>query len=396
MLLIPTAQLRRFESPDLQERIKDAARLDRLKLTSTPGGGILHFFSNSLREKSKALELALEELERLGECKEVSTFVPEDMVSPLIGTRGRQIAALQELTRANFRFERKVEDMQNRQVRVSGSLRDIRHAVEKLHSRVIDKRVEMPQSSFAKFAIPQPSASHLIGKGGQFTKSLYQNFGVELKVSRDESCDERKELVALLIGPQKDCLEALNEVVSKLADAAFNSDYQRNVNERTVLLVKTRRSESGFNALVREVKRQAEVSLKVFEGLKDEYRVEVAGDLRERQKAIRGLLAEIQSADPPKRRPRSRSRSLTPLATSVNVLVPKTLVGRLIGKGGENVKVLKSRSGCHINFQQADLKSVQTGEGQEARSCTITGSAVSIAQGVRHLPITMQHGKRAN
>lgn len=386
MLLIPAAQLRFFENPDLQERVKDASRLDRLRLTPMRGGGgILHFFSNSLREKSRALELVLGELERLGECKEVSTFVPEDMVSPLIGTRGRQIAALQEITKTNFRFERKVDDMQDRQVRVSGSLRDIRHAVEKLHSKVIEKRAEVPENTFAKFAIPQPSASHLIGKGGQFTKALYQKYGVELKVSRDESCDERKELVAILIGQPKECLEALNEVVAKLADAAFNSDYQRNVNDRTVLLVKTRRSESSFNALVREMKRQAEVSLKVFEGLRDEFRVEIAGDLRERQRAIRALLAEIQSHEAPKRRPRSRSRSHTSPTTCVNVLVPKTLVGRLIGKGGENVKVLKSRSGCHINFQQADLKSVQTGDGKEARSCTITGSAVSIAQGVRYL-----------
>jgi transcription antitermination factor NusA-like protein len=69
----------------------------------------------------------------------------------------------------------------------------------------------------------------------------------------------------------------------------------------------------------------------------------------------------------------------------VNVLVPKTLVGRLIGKGGENVKILKSRSGCHINFQQVDLKTLQTGDGKEARSCALTGSAASIALGVRYL-----------
>lgn len=386
MLLIPASQLRRFESADLQGRIKDASRLDRLKLTYMPGGGgILHFFSDSLREKSKALELVLEELDRLGESKEVSTFVPEDMVSPLIGTRGRQIAALQEITKTNFRFDRKVEDMQDRQVRVSGSLRDIRSAIEKLYSKIIEKRAEIPENTFAKFAIPQPSAAHLIGKGGQFTKSLHQRYGVELKVSRDESCDERKELVAFLIGPPKACMEALNDVIGKLADAAFNSDYQRNVNDRTVLLIKTRRSESGFNTLVREVKRQAEVSLKVFEGFRDEFRIEIAGDLRERQRAVRALLEATQSHDSPKRRPRSRSRSHTPLTTSVNVLVPKTLVGRLIGKGGENVKILKSRSGCHINFQQVDLKTLQTGDGKEARSCALTGSAASIALGVRYL-----------
>lgn len=386
MVLIPAAYLRHFESHDLQNHIKATSHLDRLKLTSMPGGGgILHFFSDSLREKGKALELVLGELDHLGETREVSTFVPEDMVSPLIGTKGRQIAALQEITKTNFRFERKIEDMQDRQVRVSGSLRDIKNAIEKLYSKVVEKRAEVPDNAFAKFAIPQPSASHLIGKGGQFTKSLYQNFGVELKVSRDESCDDRKELAAILIGPNKECMEALNDVVAKLADAAFNSDYQRSGSDKTVVIIKTRRGESSINAMVREVKRDADVSLKVFECFRDEFRVEIAGELRERQRAVKALLKEMQPYESPKRRPRSRSRSPTPSTTCVNVLVPKTLVGRLIGKGGDNVKILKSRSGCHINFQQQDLRNVTTGDGKEARSCTLTGSAASIALGVRYL-----------
>lgn len=387
MLLIPAAHFRRFDSSDMQTRIKAVARLERLKLEGLPGnsGGVLHFYSSSMREKSKALDLVLEEFDRLGESREVSTFVPEDMVSPLIGTKGRQIAALQESTRANFRFERKVEDMQDRQVRVSGSLRDIKHAIQTLYSKVVDKRAEIPDNIFAKFAIPQPSASHLIGKGGQFTKSLHQHYGVELKVLRDDSCDDRKELAAILIGPHKDCLEALNEVITKLSDAEFNCDSQRSGCEKTVMLMKIRRSESGIHSLVREVKRTAQVSLKVFEGYRDEFRVEIAGDLKERQRAIRVLLEETQFRESPKRKTRSRSRSPTAPTTILNVLVPKSLVGRLIGKGGENVKVLKNRSGCHINFQQQDLKTVQTGEGKEARSCTLTGSAEAVALGVRNI-----------
>ena len=388
MLLIPAAHLRRFDSSDMQTRIKAEAHLDRLKLEEMPGNsgaGVLHFYSHSMREKGKALGVVLEELERLGELREVSTFVPEDMVSPLIGSKGRQIAALQDFTRANFRFERKVEDMQDRQVRVSGSLRDIKNAIETLYSKVVDKRAEVPDNIFAKFAIPQPSASHLIGKGGQFTKSLYQHYGVELKVSRDDSCDDRRELVAILIGQHKDCLDALNEVVAKLTDAEFNSDYQRTGNEKTVMLMRIRRSESGIHSLVREVKREAQVSLKVFEGYRDEFRVEIAGDLKERQRAIRVLLEEVQSRESPKQRTRSRSRSQSPQTTILNVLVPKSLVGRLIGKGGENVKILKNRSGCHINFQQQDLTTVHTGDGKEARTCTMTGSAEAIALAVRNV-----------
>jgi transcription antitermination factor NusA-like protein len=67
------------------------------------------------------------------------------------------------------------------------------------------------------------------------------------------------------------------------------------------------------------------------------------------------------------------------------VAVPRALVGRLIGKSGENVKALKGKSGCHINFQQQNLKEVKTADGQEARVCTMTGPSGAIALGVRLL-----------
>lgn len=376
MVLIPPEQVRDFESGHTREKLNEAGRV-RLGDMSK-GGKVLFLTTNSQRNRAKGLDLVMEALESAGNLREVSTFVPEDMVSPLIGTRGRQIAALQDLTHTNLRFEKKLEGLMEREVRVSGHSRDIRFAIEKLHSRVTERKSD-ESPIFAKFVIPLSSASHLIGKGGVFTKNLLQRYGVELKVGRDDSCDETKELAALLLGRKSGCLEALPEVVMKVEDAIFNSDAQK-YSDKTTILVKTNRSEGTFNGLVREVKRESGVSLRVFESLKDEFRVEVTGELRERQRAVRMLL-EGASRESPRRRSRSRS----PVPFAINIIVPKTLVGRLIGKGGENVKMLKSRSGCHINFQQTDLKAVQTGDGKEARACTMTGSPTAIAMGVRCL-----------
>ena len=338
---------------------------------------MLYVQTDEHKDRMKALDLVMETLERAGDVRELSTFVPEDLVSPLIGTHGRQIATLQEITRTNLRFEKKTEGFSERQVRITGRSRDIRFAIEKLHARVIERKTEdIP--AFAKFVIPASSASHLIGKGGAFTKNLLQRYGVELKVGRDENCDEKRELVAILLGRKSDCYDALPEVVGKLEDAVFNSDSQKH-SSKTAMMIKTKRSERAFNDLVREVKRDAGVSLRAFESVREEFRVEMTGELRDRQKAVRLLLEGARKESPA---PRSRSRS-PPFATSV--IVPRSLVGRLIGKGGETVKLLKSRSGCHINFQQTDLKTVQTGDGKEGRACVVTGSPRAIALGVRCL-----------
>ena len=376
MICIPSSQVREFEGGQVRNKLNE---LGRVRLGDMPGGGkILYLTCESQKERVKALDLVLETMEEGGDLREVSTFVPEDLVSPLIGTHGRQIAALQELTHTNLRFEKKLEGLSERQVKVTGHSRDIRFAIEKLHARVTERKTEeIP--AFAKFVIPLNSASHLIGKGGAFTKNLLQRYGVEMKVGRDDSCDEKRELAAMLLGRKSDCLEALSEVVSKVEDAIFNSDSQKH-SDKTIILVKIRRSEGAFDSLVREVKREAGVSLRVFESFKDEFRVEMTGELRDRQRAARILLDGAGRESP-----RRRSRSRSPVPFSTNIIVPKTLVGRLIGKGGENVKMLKSRSGCHINFQQNDLKTVQTGDGKEARACTVTGSPTAISMGVRCL-----------
>ena len=393
MLLAPPALHDLFDSYDFQAQIKTSTHLDSIhldtRLPDTPHRSrVLHLRSANLADTFEALSLVMREMSRVGEGREVSIFIPEDMVSPFIGTKGRGVFALQDQTSTKIQVEKPVEGMRDRQVRINGAEDDVHNAVQILYRKVVERRhpIDFIPGNTIKFAIPQTCAAHLIGKGGSFTKALQKDFGVELKVSADSSCKE-KELSAILIGKKSRCLEALDEVIKKMEEAIYNSDAPKNAS-RTVMLLRTQASDATIDSLVRAVKKEQDVSVKLYSPINGEFRIEISGDLRRRQKATRMLIDALDSSrhrHSPRRRSRSRSRSLSPARTTINVAVPRSLVGRLIGKSGENVKMLKGKSGCHINFQQQNLKDVKTADGQEARVCTMTGPANAIAQGVRLL-----------
>jgi len=380
MILIPSKQVQEFENGQTREKLHEVGRV---RLGDTPTGGkVLYLLCDSQKDLTKGIDLVMQGLESTGEIREVTVFVPEDMVSLLIGTHGRHIDIFQEFTRTSVCFEKKQIGLTERKVKISGFSQDIRFAIEKLHSRVRDKNPpETP--AFVKFVIPDKSAAHLIGKNCYFVKFLLHKYGAELKIKPNNNCEENKEQLAVLFGRKSDCLEALPEVVTKTEDAIWSVGSQ-NYTDKTIILVKTRKLEGAFNDFVREVKREVDVSFRVFKCLNDEFRVEITGELRHRLKAMR-LLLEDAGKKSPRPRSRSRSRSRSPVPLIINIIVPKVLVGRLIGKGGDNVKMLKSRCGCHINFKKNDLKTVQTGDGQEGRACTVKGSPAAIAMGVRYL-----------
>lgn len=377
MLRAPPALYDLFESCDFQMQVQSEALLQAIVLEKpTATGRTLSLRGPSLRSKFEALKLVLREFERVGESHDIIFFIPQSLVSRFIGAKGREVFALQSQTCTEIQVGNAVPDSSDREVRISGTEDAVRSAVEMLHRKVVEYRPAA--DSGIKFAIPQTCAAHLIGKGGSFTKALLRDFDVELKVNSDSACKER-ELSAILLGKKARCLEALDEVVKKMEDAIYNSDTPKNGSKTVMLLRST--SESRLNDIARSLKKDLDVVVRLYEPEDDEFRVEISGDLRRRQKAIKILLG---FGDKPQRRRRSRSRS--PLVrTSVNVAVPKAVVGRLIGRSGENVKMLKGMYGCQINFMQLELKEMRTAEGGEARVCTVSGRSEDIAKTVRLL-----------
>ena len=376
MLRAPSALYDLFDSCDFQMHVHNEAQIQAVVLgPPTPSGRTLILRGTSLRSKFDALKLVLREFDRVGESHEIVFFIPEGLVPRFIGTQGRGVLALQSQTSTQIQVGNTMES-KDREVRISGTEEAVRSAVEMLHRKVVE--YQPAAESGIKFAIPQSCAAHLIGKGGSFTKALLRDFDVELKVSSDPVCKER-ELSAILLGKKPRCLEALDEVVKKMEEAIYNSDTPKN-GSKTFMLLRAD-SESQLNEVARGLKKDLDVTIRLYEPEDGEFRVEISGELRRRQKAVKVLLGVLEK---PHRRHRSRSRSPAS-RTSVNIAVPKAMVGKLIGRSGENVKMLKGKSGCHISFMQQELKEVKTAEGGEARVCNVTGRPKDIAQAARLL-----------
>ena len=77
-----------------------------------------------------------------------------------------------------------------------------------------------PRDKFApKFVVLNAYAGHFIGKGGQFTKRIKEQYGVDIKVWKSELPVQEDEEVAVMHGKPTDRLEAITDVIHKLDEA---------------------------------------------------------------------------------------------------------------------------------------------------------------------------------
>jgi len=65
--------------------------------------------------------------------------------------------------------------------------------------------------------------------------------------------------------------------------------------------------------------------------------------------------------------------------------IPESLVGLVIGRGGEQIKRLQSDSGCKIRI-------ARDSDGTQERTCTLTGSQLCIDEAKRMLGEVVQRG----
>jgi len=296
-----------------------------------------------------------------------------------------------------------------------------------------------------KFVIPANSTGNVIGRGGAFTKHFRTEFKVEIKVVKGQSplCEE-DECIVVLRGRPMDCFKALENLVTHISEAIRNTSeiskdstkfllaptqakklqsttalkdiaYKTHTNieflpdrqtgqERDTVLMLSGQLELRVEAakqilatledLVLSFERPKERSPKreVVEPVKTEYSSEKYRDTakEEREKRSEGKRRRSRDYSYERRDSRDRGRRRSSSSqgsprTDVCMTVPDELVGRLIGKNGDNVKGIMGKSGCTIKFQKSPCRDLRTPEGGSARLCTVTGSASRIAKGVRIL-----------
>jgi len=362
MLSVPDSMAEAFESRERREAlIQDSSLHVQVRKDS---GTILCLSRAALPAQVAAMRRILEDCDAKEEIREVRIYVPADMVAVIIGKRGRQIAKYQDQSKATISVEDKsAPHMPERVITIGGQLRQIQTAIELIHTAVTEHRCyDKERQTTLKMKVTPAEARHL---------ESWVSARTEMRLLEE---------TVVVQGSVRECLMGMNRALELLEDFAPTDHLQ-------VQVLLSRKPEDIKLQLkqLREEVREGQLEYLVEAG--DQCHLDIKGPLSERQHILRKVLEELEnttrgSSQNSRHRSRSRDRrSSSPCI--LNILVPQEFVGRLIGKAGINVNQMKSQSGCQINFQPHNLRTLRASQGEEARVCTLSGTQKSVAAGTR-------------
>ena len=363
MISVPDSMASTFESRQMQEElIQDSSLHVQVR---TDSGTILCLSRAQLPAQLSAMRRALEECDSKEGMREVHIYVPADMVAVIIGKRGRQIAKYQDQSKAAISVEdRSIPHMSERVITIGGQLRQIITAIELIHTAVTEHRCyDRDRQTTLRMKVTVEEAHHL---------ENWVQSRTEVRLIDG---------TVVVQGSVRECLMGMNRLLDLLDEV--------NPKDRIEIQVLLSRKPEDIKLQLKQIReRMREGQLEYMAESDDQCRLDIKGQLVERQNVLRTVLEELESttragsSDNSRHRSRSRDRrSSSPCI--LNILVPQEFVGRLIGKGGINVNQMKSQSGCQINFQPHNLRLLRTSQGEEARVCTLSGTEKSVATGTR-------------
>lgn len=423
-VVIPMPIKQRLESSEALSRIVERSRVERISWPETADipdftDSVLSIVGEDSSSKMRAFSMVrdrqiMEEFAGYYEGRaefDAKIFIPDSMVSLLIGKKGRQIEQIQNASHTTISVIDKIKGLKDRVVKIIGKPGSITSAARLIYNMVIDKN-QVPEDRQAelfqlRFLIPKGHVGVLIGKNGSYPRTLRTNYSVDLQVDAKEGSSEEY-AVSVLVGKYEHCMKALPEFVGKLHDA-FES---KSDNSDIRLLVP---ASAGTRVLssctlhtdaVSAIKNQSRCSIKVSERGADS-EVRFAGTERAKTQALELVAERIDAAAKGLRSPRyddrrspryddRRSRSVERRSRSIdhrrhspehraaiNILVLEEHVARLIGRNGDNVKKLKSKTGAHITFQKEATTEVKPESNIKFKVCTIEGTPSQIEDAVR-------------
>lgn len=150
-------------------------------------------------------------------------------------------------------------------------------------------------------------------------------------------------------------------------------------------------SSKNYSGLLRDVKEKiADIDI-WSERFQDGRTIFISGPRRSKHEALKALLTKgerrrsVDRRSPRRDSPRRENSPRRAKQSSINITVPETLVARLIGKNGENIKNIMHKSNSNISFQKQEQPDIKTPDGGPARICTLKGTPNSIADGLKIL-----------
>mmetsp|Transcript_9749 Transcript_9749/g.19069 ORF Transcript_9749/g.19069 Transcript_9749/m.19069 type:complete len:445 (+) Transcript_9749:1980-3314(+) len=415
-LVLSQSLLDRFDNRDLLDSMRRRSQvssltLSRLDTQKSEDRGLIVMKDRDSEKVMRCFRLFVDEHTRIGSGDVICVImmIPDRMVAQIIGRGGKQINKFSSSSKTVISILERTFESPDRRVSIEGEHSSVEAAVREIYSMICRNRTSHPEAGMAKFIIPSNCAGFIIGREGYFTKSLRETFSVEVKIMKADGrpCSETESIVTLL-GSLENCKEAVSPLLKKISEAMANIDTTNShTKEKTRLIIPAYMAVKLIGkggSTIREIMKNASgSSIHVLSDKNSErdlvqVEVNIRGPLPARIEATVLILDKVNeistsqhhTPEPVEQKPlrspvrRSRSRSRSP-RTEVSVTVPNMLVSRLIGKRGDNVKALMSRSGCIMNFQQANESEILTPEGSQARLCTVQGSTRAIAFGVKLL-----------
>lgn len=151
-------------------------------------GKVIKVQAKSLKVRKKAARILVEEMmaelhKKVGDTITVLVFIPEGMVSLIIGAKGRQIKVLTQDSDTDIVVNQPIHRMSHRTVKIDGEPKNIARAISMIYGLLEDraedfKDITEPAKPFnintikvtARYVIDHKVVGFVIGRNGQFTK----------------------------------------------------------------------------------------------------------------------------------------------------------------------------------------------------------------------------------
>ena len=287
-----------------------------------------------------------------------------------------------------------IKNFPERQIKISGRIGDIEKSVKEIHGFTIDKRPSPEpkppnlDKTSAKFVIPEECSRYFIGKNSLFTKRLKADFEVDVKIVKCDNLPcKNTENIVVVSGKTRHIKRSIKIVVEKIVEATENSLYNENIIKMLICSSYVKELIGPQGSIIKDIsKKSGNAKIKVLSDSETEKNQEftivtVDGTLESKQEAaykVYEILDKSVKYNPKPSTPDDKE-------LKIFVSVPDQYVARLIGRDGENVKAIMSRSRCKISFQKASVSEIRSFEGERTRMCFVSGNSSCISKGVKLL-----------
>ena len=157
-------------------------------------------------------------------------LVSNNLAGALIGKGGSSVSALQNETGARIKIALSSDlfpGTQERVVLITGAESAVIYASSLIVERAFEVEINRPDGTISiKILVPAPACGLLIGKAGSHIKILSEQSGAKVRLNPKQEATYTVERVMIITGASEDCSKCISLVIAKLLEDATVGTYQ--------------------------------------------------------------------------------------------------------------------------------------------------------------------------